>query len=257
MTIRPWIAAALSVATLTAWSPSAPPVVKRYRIDVKNSQTVDLSALGQGEQKNEVSTTGFVTVTTTDSAGGKALVAVLDSLVLGAGSPIPAEIAAGAKGTTWTGFQCSNAAATELNTSSENPIATGLESLIRYLFPPVKPGTKQGATWTDTTESNTKSGLSVRTVTNYAASDGMLDGAKVLQVAGASSLALSGTQESPNGSMAIEGTGGGTGKWYLGADGTTLRVEYSGTQDLAVSGSFAPEPIPVKVLVEGTSSLLK
>jgi hypothetical protein len=257
MTIRPWIAAVVSVVALTAWSPSTPPAVKRYRIDVKNSQTIDLSALGQGEQKNELSTTGFVTVTTTDSAGGKAVVAVLDSLVLGEGSPIPPEVAAGAKGTTWTGYQSGNGKLGELVTAAENPVAAGLEGLIRSLFPPVKPGTKQGSTWTDTTESNTKSGLSVRTVTNYAASDGMLDGAKVLQVAGASSLALSGTQDSPNGSMAIEGTGGGTGKWFLAADGTTLRVEYSGTQNLAVSGSFAPEPIPVKVLVEGTSSLLK
>ena len=257
MTSRPWIAASLLVVALTAWSPSAPPSVKRYRIDVKNTQTIDLSALGQGEQKNEISTTGFVTVTLTDSAGGKALSAVLDSLVLGEGSPIPAEVAAGAKGTTWTGYRAPSGKVGELTATTENPIAAGLESLIRYLFPPVKPGTKQGATWTDTTESNTKSGLSVRTVTNYAASDGMLDGAKVLQVAGASSLAMSGTQEGPQGSMAIEGTGGGTGTWLLGPDGTTLKVTYNGTQNLAVTGSFAPEPIPVKVLVEGTSSLLK
>ena len=203
MTIRPLIAASLTVVTLAAWSPSEPPAVKRYRIDVKNTQTIDLSALGQGEQKNEINTTGFVTVTTADSAGGRALTAVLDSLVLGEGSPIPAEVAAGAKGTTWHGYQASNGKLGELKATTENPVAAGLESLIRYLFPPVKPGTREGATWTDTTESNTQSGLSVRTVTNYAASAGMLDGAKVLQVAGASSLAMSGTQEGPQGSMAI------------------------------------------------------
>lgn len=257
MTIRPWIAASLTVVALAAWSPNNPPTVRRYRIDVKNSQTIDLSALGQGEQKTEITTTGFVTVTTIDSAGGKALTAALDSLVMGAGSPIPAEVAAGAKGTTWQGYQAPDGKVGVLKASTDNPIAAGLESLIRYLFPPVKPGTRQGATWTDTTESTTASGLSIRTVTNYAASDGMLDGAKVLQVAGASSLALSGTQESPQGSMAIEGTGGGTGTWFLGADGGTLKVTYNGTQDLAVSGSFAPEPIPVKVLIEGTTSLLK
>jgi hypothetical protein len=257
MTIRPWIAASLTIVALAAWSPSAPPAVKRYRIDLKTSQTVDLSALGQGEQKNEVSTTGFVSVTTTDSAGGKALTAVLDSLLVGEGSPISPEVTAGAKGTTWHGYQAPSGKVGELTTATENPIASGLEGLIRALFPPVKPGTREGATWTDTTDSNTKNGLAVRTVTNYAASNGMLDGARVLQVAGASSLAVSGTQDGPQGSMAIEGTGGGTGTWYIGPDGTMLRAVYNGTQNLAISGSFAPEPIPVKVLVEGTSSLLK
>ncbi|MDZ4865136.1 MAG: hypothetical protein SGJ01_17080 [Gemmatimonadota bacterium] len=257
MTIRPWIAASLSVLTLAAWSPTEPPVVKRYRIDFKTTQTVDLSALGQGEQKTELSSTGFVSVTTADSAGGKAITAVLDSLTVGEGSPLPPEMAAGAKGTTWHGYQSATGKMGELKASTENPVAAGLEGLIRSLFPPVKPGTREGATWTDTTETNTQSGLSVRTVTNYAASGGFLDGMKVLQVAGASSQAMSGTQEGPQGSMAIEGTGGGTGTWFLGADGTTLRATYSGTQNLAVSGSFAPEPIPVKAVVEGTSTLLK
>ena len=257
MTIRPWIAASLSVLTLAAWSPTEPPAVKRYRIDIKTTQTVDLSALGQGEQKSEINTTGFVSVTTEDSAGGKAVTAVLDSLTVGEGSPLPAEMAAGAKGTTWHGYQSPTGKMGELKATTENPVAAGLEGLIRALFPPVKPGTRQGATWTDTTESNTQSGLSVRTVTNYVASDGILDGMKVLQVAGASSQAMSGTQEGPQGSMAIEGTGGGTSTWSLGTDGTTLRATYTGTQNLSISGSFAPEPIPVTAVVEGTSSLLK
>ena len=108
MTVRPWLVALVSVSALAAWTNAAPAGPARYRVEVKTAVTQDLTAVGQGEQKQEFTNTGFVTVTTKDSAGGQALTIVLDSLLPGEGSPFAGEMAKGAAGTTWTGFRQPN-----------------------------------------------------------------------------------------------------------------------------------------------------
>ena len=70
MTVRPWLVALVSVSALAAWTDAAPAGPARYRVEVKTAVTQDLTAVGQGEQKQEFTNTGFVTVTMKDSAGG-------------------------------------------------------------------------------------------------------------------------------------------------------------------------------------------
>jgi hypothetical protein len=53
---------------------------KRYRLELRTTAVQDLSAMGQGEQKQEFTLSGQVRVTTTDSAGGQAVAVVVDSL---------------------------------------------------------------------------------------------------------------------------------------------------------------------------------
>jgi len=257
MTARPWFVAALTVGALAGWTPKQPPAVRHYKVEFHSAQAVDLSALGQGEQKNEFNASAFIAVTQTDSAGGQAVVLVLDSLVPGEGSPIPAEAAKSFAGTTWHGYRGASGRLGDLTRDGDNDAADQIMPFLRTVIPPIRPGTKEGASWTDTTETGVAQGMAVRTVTNYAASSTMLDGAKVLQVAGASSSAISGEQQTPQGALSIEGTGTATSSWLIGPDGTCLSAKYSGNQDLKVTGGFSPEPIPVKVQIEGTSSLLK
>ncbi len=257
MTARPWFVAALTVGALAAWTPLQPPTTRHYKVEFHSAQVVDLTALGQGEQKNDFSASAFLGVTLADSADGQAVTMLLDSLVPGEGSPIPAEVAKTFAGTTWHGYRDAKGKLGELVRDGDNQAADQIMPFLRTVLPPVRAGVKEGTNWTDTTETGAAQGLGVRTVTNYAASSATVDGAKVLQVAGASSSAISGEQQSPQGALSIEGTGSSTSTWLVAPDGTCLSAKYSGTQDLAVSGSFAPEPIPVKVQIEGTSSLLK
>ncbi len=258
MIARPWLVAALSLGTLTAWSPGAPPATKRYKVDLKTLQVVNLTALGQSEQRVEITATGFVTVTASDSAGGQAVTILLDSLQVAPGAPIPADAAKSASGATWHGFRQPSGRVKNLKLEGENPVAATVGGILQEIFPPVKAGTREGASWTDTTDTDTgSSGVLVRTVTNFLASSDNFEGAKVLKVAGASSSAISGSQEGPQGSMSFEGTGSGTITWFVGADGFSLGSTYSSKQSLAITAAIAPEPLPVEITTEGTVTLLK
>jgi hypothetical protein len=258
MIARSWIVAALSLTTLTAWSPSSAPTTRRYKVDVKTLQVVNLTAIGQTEQRVEIASTGFVTITTTDSAGGQAVTIVLDSLQVAPGAPIPADAAKAAAGATWHGFRPASGRVKGLKLEGDNPVASTVAGILQEIFPPLKAGTKEGATWTDTTDTDTgNSGILVRTVTNFQTSNDTYNGAKVLRLAGASSSAISGTQEGPQGSMSFEGTGSGTITWLVGSDGFSLGSTYSSKQSLSITAAVSPEPLPVEITTEGTVTLLK
>jgi hypothetical protein len=248
--------AALSLGTLAAWTP-APPAAHRYKLDVKTTQVVNLAAMGQGEQRVEITGTGFVTVTTADSAGGQAVKVVLDSLQIGEGSPIPPEQAKAAAGATWTGYRGSSGRVNDLKLTDENPVASSIEGVLQQLFPPLKNGTGPGKTWTDTNETQRNGSIAIRTVTNFQTSADNYNGQKVTRLAGASSSSISGSQEGPQGTVQIEGTGSATSSWLVAADGTCLSSTYNGTQSLQVTVAVAPEPLPLTVTTEGSASLLK
>jgi len=257
MTFRPWMVAALSVGTLAAWTPPAPPAARHYKLEVKTTQVVNLAALGQGEQRAEISGTGFVSVTAVDSAGGQAVTVVLDSLQMAEGSPIPADQAKAASGATWNGYREPGGRVKDLKLTTENPVASTLEGVLQQRFPPIRSGTTAGKSWTDTTETTRSGSIAIRTVTNFLTSADSYSGQKVLKLAGASSSSISGSQESPQGTVQFEGTGSATTAWFLAPDGTCLGSTYAGTQSLQLTVAVAPEPLPLTITTEGSASLLK
>lgn len=251
-----WMVVALGLGPLVTWAAPAPPAMRHYRLDLKTFVVQDLSVVGQGEQKQEFSNTGFIAVAAQDSAGGQAVTFVLDSLVVGAGSPIPPEAAKEAAGTRWHGFREAGGRIKDIKVEGESPVAGAIEPALRQLFPPMKAGTREGQSWTDTTDTD-NNGIAVRTVTNYQTSGDSYAGTKVLKLAGAFSSAMSGQQASPQGTLNIEGTGTGTNTWVVGADGTCLAATHSASQSLSISVAQLPEPIPVSVKTEATATLLQ
>jgi hypothetical protein len=254
------IAAATPLVAWATWQVPSAGGTQHYQILVKTSQVVDLSALGQGEQKQNFNLTEFVAVTLADTAGGKTVTMVLDSLKPDSGSPIPAEAAKAAAGVTWRGLLGPNGRVTGLKPTTDNPLASQFGGVLRELLPPVKAGIQAGKSWTDTTEFTDDvpgGSLAVRTITNFTSASETYAGVKAIKIASASSSSVSGTQQVGSGPAAIEGTGTSTGTWYIGPDGAFLGGTRAGTQKLTVSGSFAPEPLPVTVTIEGTSTLLK
>jgi len=57
-----------------------PPLTAKYRIDQTLNQEIDATGAGAGKQVIRFTTTSYLTVRLTDSAGGKAVRAVLDSM---------------------------------------------------------------------------------------------------------------------------------------------------------------------------------
>jgi hypothetical protein len=256
MMARRWLRAMACIGALAAWTHAPIPAPHRYRVELKTSVVQDLTVVGQGEQKQEFSNIGFVTVSAKDSGPGQAVTLVLDSLVVGPGSPIQPEAAKAAAGTTWRGYREANGRVTEFKPDSANPVAGALEPAFRALFPPMKSGAREGQAWTDTTDTE-NDGIAVRTVTNYLTSRDSFSGSRVMKLAGAFSSALSGQRASPQGEVGIEGTGSGTTTWLVGSDGTCLSATYQSSQSISVTVAQVPEPIPVSVKTEGTATLLR
>lgn len=256
MKVRTWALAALGLGALVAWTPR-PAAPLRYKLDLKSTQVINLASMGQGEQRAEVTGTGIVSVTSVDSAGGQALTVVLDSIGLNAEAPIPPDAVKAAKGTTWHGFRGPNGRVGEFKTDTENPVASTVETALTQIFPPLQKGTGPGKTWTDTTETTRQGSIAIRTVTNFQTTADNVAGQKVTKLAGASASSISGSQESPQGTVQINGTGTANSAWLVGADGICLSSTYTGTQNLQITIAVAPEPLPLTVTVEGSASLLK
>ncbi len=255
MTVRPWVAPALCLSALVAWTWSAPAAPRHYKLEVKTVVTQDLTVVGQGLQTQEFQNTSYVSVDTRDSADGKVAIIVLDSVIAGAGSPLSADAAKGLAGTTWHGFVKANGRLTGLEVQGEASMSQVVESGLQQIFPPMKPGTGAGQAWTDTTDAD-NAGLAIRTVTNFQTAAEDYQGAKVIRLAGASSASVSGQQETPQGSITIDGTATGSSQFYVRGDGVLLGSTFTSMQDLAITVAQLPEPIPVTVKLEGSSSLL-
>ena len=89
---------ALAAATLALPALELPPVTSKYRVDQSLTQEVDGSAEGQGKQTLRFSTSAFVTVTLADSAGGRTMKVVLDSVRGDSATPIPPAVMDSARG---------------------------------------------------------------------------------------------------------------------------------------------------------------
>ena len=195
-----------------------------------------------------------------DTTDGKTISIVLDSLKPDSASPVPAEAAKAAAGTTWHGVVGSNGRITGLKASNDNPVASTMTGLLREFLPPVPTGVAPGKAWTDTTENadNVPNGsMAVRTVTNFQSSSETYGGVKALKIASAPAAPSRATRRPAGDPRQLKGTGTGTGVWYIGPDGTYLGGNRSSLQNLTVSGAFAPEPLPVVVTIEATTSLIK
>ena len=255
MMVRSWVVAAISLGGLIAWKPVATAGSKQYRLELKTTVVQDLTVAGQGEQRQDFTTTAYVTMSATDSARGQVLTMVLDSLLPGEGSPIPDSAAKSASGQKWRGFRSGTGKVRDLKLEGDSPIAAAVEPALIDLIPPMKPGTPD-TSWTDTTDTD-NNGISVRTVTNFQTTTEMFKGAKVTRLAGAFSSAMTGQQQSPQGLLNLEGTGSGTNTWLVGADGYSLTATHSANQKISITVPTLPEPIPVTVTTEGTATLVQ
>lgn len=255
MTFRPWVTAAVGLGALVAWS--AAPGPQKYRIDIKTRITQDLTAMGQGPQTQELSNTGFVTLLERDSAGARVVRITLDSIIAGPGSRVTPEQLDSVKGATWTGVRGPTGRVDSLELLSPNDIAATMSGLMKSMFPPLRKGAVAGQSWTDTTDADGLLGVSTRTVTNLVTAADTYEGAKAMKLTGASATAISGTVQSEQGQLAIEGTGTGSVSWLIAGDGMLVSSTGTSSQQMTVTASVAPAPIPVSVDITSTTTLLK
>ena len=238
----------------------APSTVK-YRIDQSLTQELDATAAGGAKQRIAFSTTSFVTVTLSDSAGGKALRVVVDSVRGDSATPIPVAVLDSARGVEFRGFLEKSGKPTGLKPSSNASAASQIQGLLSDFFPWTRAGLKVGDSWADTTAKTTGAGsdsVTVRRVSAYkAAAREIKESRKAVRVTENFTSSVAGTQPTPNGPARIEGTGNGNGFYFVGPDGRYLGGSWQQQSDLKISGSFAPQPLPITIVQKTRVSPLK
>jgi hypothetical protein len=240
------VAGLLALSLLAAGPGGTDGAPQRFKIEVKQTQTIDLSAMNQGTQENGINATGFVTITMSDTAGGKIAHVVLDSMMIeatgGAAGQFPTFLADSARGAIWHLYVVGGKIQGEPKASKESPATALVQQGIGSLFNPVK-GAKVGDTWTDTTNvnnSNEQGSTTGTTITIWTV-DGLAGG--VFTMTAKATGTLSGEQQ--GGQMLISGTTTSTAKVVSAAGGPAASVGIESTQTMSITVPMADAPIPI------------
>ena len=247
------VIAVVTAAALVA-SPTAAPETLRYRIQQQIDQVVDLSAVGQPEQVLSAVYDVFLTIDLTDSAGGRAVQAAVDSVVAGPGADNPAlaSMINAFKDLRGAGFVTADGEA-EGFVDVDSVRGPQLRGLVDGLFPKLRPGTKAGDSWSDTvsTTDTVPNGITTRNaVTNHMAAAG--EGG-TLKITSNSAYSLSGTV---NGGLPLEGKGNSTAEVNVAPGGWVLSGKSDDQSDLLVAPPGAGV-IPIANQVSGTITILQ
>jgi hypothetical protein len=255
------IFATLALAGLAGGIALPAPQTTRYKIETRSEQVVDLSAVGQGEQKTNIAIVNYLTVTLNDTAGGRTVHAVLDSVVKGDTNPIPPQSTLdSARGRTWHAVMDPDGHLSNIKRTDSAAAGLGGD-LISNFFPRMKRGAKVGDSWTDTSETSSHEegqSLTTRTVTNYRVTGTEnRGGSRALKVETAFSLSQTGELNQGGGTLGVDGTGTGTAVYYVSENGRYLGGTSTVTSDLQITTAQLPEPIPVKATNTATISIIQ
>jgi hypothetical protein len=236
------------------------PATIKYRIDQSLTQEMDATAAGGPKERIAFTTSSFVTVTLADSAGGKVIRVVVDSVRGDSATPIPPPVLDSARGAEFRGFLQKSGKPSGLKPTSNATAAVQIQGLLSDFIPWIKAGLKVGDSWSDTTAQTSGTGpdsVTVRRVSAYrAAANETRESRKAVRVNQDFSSFMAGTQPTPNGPARIEGTGSGKGSYYVGPDGRYLGGSWQQQSALKISGSFAPQPLPVTIVQKTKVSTL-
>jgi hypothetical protein len=237
------------------------PNTTKYRIDQSLTQEIDATAAGGAKQNLSFTTSSFITVSLADSAGGKAIRVVVDSMRGDSATPIPAAVLDSARGAEFRGFLPRSGKPSSLEPVSGPTTAAQVQGLLSDFFPWIKAGLKVGESWTDTTAKVNGVGsdsVTVRRVSAYkAAGNETRNSRKAVRVVEDFTSSVAGTQPTPGGPARIEGSGRGKGFYFVSSDGRYLGGDWQQQSSLTISGSFASEPLPITIVQKIKVTALK
>jgi hypothetical protein len=252
---------ALAAAVLVLPISDSAPTTTKYRVDQSLSQEIDATAAGGARQSISFTTSSFITVSLADSAGGKAMRVVVDSVRGDSATPIPAAVLDSARGAEFHGFVEKSGKPLGLEPITGTSAAAQIQGLLSDFFPWIRAGLKVGDSWADTTAKVNGVGadsVTVRRVSAYKASANETRGTrKAVRITEDFTSSVAGTQPTPSGPARIEGSGSGKGSYYVGSDGRYLGGDWQQQSSLKISGSFAPEPLPITIVQKIKVTTLK
>ena len=254
MSARPAAIASFALGLLVLPRAASAPSTTKYYFELKSEQVVDLSVFGQPNQVTTLDLKAWMTMTLTDSAGGRVVHVIVDSLNAVSTSPqITAATGDSAKGGMIHGFVDPAGRVKNLKSRpAGNTLLVAAQGIVNGIFPRMKPGAKAGDRWMDTTDivnSEGGSNTTVKLTLDYTAGGTeTVAGLPAIKVTATSTSVVTGTMENPMaGTMGVEGTGAGGGTFWVGADGRFLGGDLASTLNEKLTITGAPSPVPVKV----------
>jgi hypothetical protein len=188
---------------------------------------------------------------------------VVDSLKYDGTIPVEAAALDSVKGATLHGLVEPSGRIKNLTANPTTSLVLAqIHGVMNGFFPRLKTGLKGGDTWTDTSEvANTTGGANtkIKMQTSYTAGGSeMVAGVKATKISSSYTSTVTGTMENPMaGTMEVEGTGIGTGSYYVGPDGRYLGGTSTTNVDQKLKMAMAPAPIPVKTVQTLTVTLIQ
>ena len=123
-------------------STGAPSSTTKYRIDQSLTQEIDATAAGGAKQRVAFSTSSFVTVSLADSAGGKVMRVVVDSIRGDSASPIPTAVLDSARGAEFRGFVEKSGKPAGLEPVGKAGPGAQIQGLLSDFFPWTRPDSR-------------------------------------------------------------------------------------------------------------------
>ena len=260
-----WMVALTPLVAMAPVETTEPPAAAatRYRIESVSEQVVDLSGMGQPSQTTKINQLAIISITLSDTVGGKVMHVSIDSIASDAPIADPSLDPSTAKGAWLHGLVDSWNRTKIVATSadSNNAVAQIKNTMSRFL-PVQKPGAKEGDSWTDTTQVSTNTpqqALKSTTVTTYTRGGaGPHAGQAAFQIKSTSATDGGGTMENPMaGTMEVALTSTGTEVFYVGSDGRYLGGESKSNGKSMIRIAVSPDPIPVTITAQTTVTILK
>lgn len=237
---------------------------RKYRLDSKTQQTINADAIGGGSQQTQTDRSAFIKVTVVDSAGGKALTFVIDSLV-NRGTDLPPNAAAtadSAKGKSFTGFIAADGTVSSIaHPAYAGALGTAIGGQLDEFFPRAKTGAKEGETWTVTSERPqlvVGGQLGVKRTTTYTTmGTSMRDGVSAQRLDMTFTTAADGAMRVGPAPAKVEGTSSGSGSAFVSATGVYLGGTRTEKTERRLTLQGAPGPVLVSAETATTVTLLK
>lgn len=238
---------ALLIATM---GPGSGPekAAERYKIDLTMQQEIDLSSMGQGIMTNKLTASMFLSVSMSDTTGGRLAHVLVDSMLVNAEGQMamafPPALADSARGQFIHAYIVDGKIEGTPTLSAEGNAVLGLATQgLNAMFPGVGPKAEGKASWADTVTTSTvndQANMNSSQIINWTRTG--MDGS-VLLLSGTGEGSVTGDQ----GGNQISGTVTNTIKAETMIGGPARAAELTSNQDVTVLSAQLPEPVSVKV----------
>lgn len=243
----------LALLSLTTVLLGPDKAVQRYRLDLVINQEVDATAAGQGVVSSEINSSAFVTLTMSDTTGGKIAHVVIDSLTFTATGQMAMQFsqtfADSLKGQWLHGYIVDGKMLGTAKPSVEGNVAMSLVMpVMNALFPGIGAKAANNQAWSDTTRSDvvndqvTQHSQSVVAWTVTGREGGLL----TLTGAGTGTVSVEAPEQQATGQV----TSSAAVTTVIG--GPSKSAKLTNAQELSVLIAALPDPLPVKVASDAT-----